>query len=119
MYSSQLLSHFEHPRNVGEIDPADASVEVQNPACGDILCLTMSLHKNRIAEIRFRAQGCVPTMACGSCVTELLQCKTVDEARNLRREDIVRAVGGLPQASIHASQLAMDALAGLLKQIKA
>jgi nitrogen fixation NifU-like protein len=119
MYSAQILDHFQNPRNAGEVESADASVEVQNPVCGDILRLTMSVSGDRIAEIRFRAQGCVPLMACGSCLTELIWGKTLQEARNVRREDLLTAIGGVPQASTHAGQLAVDALAALLKQIKA
>ena len=115
MYSSQVLDHFEHPRNPGELTGADASVQIENPACGDILKLTLKIEGGRIAEIRFLAQGCVPSIACASMLTELVQGRTIAEARQLRREQLVRAIGGLPKASIHASHLAMDALAAALK----
>ena len=72
----------------------------------------------RIVEARFRAKGCVPAMACGSLLTELMHGKTIEEARRLRREDLVKAIGGLPQASAHASHLAMDALTMVLKKIE-
>jgi nitrogen fixation NifU-like protein len=116
MYSAQVLDHFQHPRNAGEVANPDASVQIENPACGDVLKLTLRIVDSRIEEIRFLAQGCVPTMACASILTELLQGKTSTEARQLRREELVKAVGGLPKASLHASHLAMDALhAALMK----
>ena len=118
MYSPQLLDHFEHPRNPGEVATPDASVQVENPACGDILKLTIRIADDHIAEIRFLAKGCVPAMACGSALTELVKGKGVEAARRLRREELVKAVGGLPDASNHASHLAMDALAAALKQLK-
>ena len=118
MYSARLLDHFEHPRNAGEVSSPDAAAQVENPACGDILKLTLRVVDGRIAEIRFRAKGCVPSMACGSAITELLQGRAVEEACQLRREEIVKAVGGLPEASTHASHLAMDTLKALLKQLK-
>ena len=118
MYSPQLLDHFEHPRNPGEVANPDASVQVENPACGDILKLSMRIADDHIAEIRFLAKGCVPAMACGSVLTELVKGKGVETARRLRREELVKAVGGLPDASNHASHLAMDALAAALKQLK-
>jgi nitrogen fixation NifU-like protein len=118
MYSPQLLDHFEHPRNPGEVLDPDAVVQVENPACGDVLKLTMKVADGRIAEIRFLARGCVPAMACGSALTELVKGRTIDGARGLRREELVNAVGGLPEASAHASHLAMDALAAALRQIK-
>ena len=118
MYSPQLLDHFEHPRNPGEVSNPDAMVQVENPACGDILKLSMKVANGQIAEIRFLAKGCVAAMACGSALTELVQGKTLDAVSRLRREELVQAVGNLPEASIHASHLAMDALAAALKQLR-
>jgi len=116
MYSPQLLDHFQNPRNPGEVANADATVQLENPACGDILKLSMKVANGQIAEIRFLAKGCVPAMACGSAMTELVKGKTVEAASRLSREELVQAVGGLPDASIHASHLAMDELAALLKR---
>lgn len=115
MYSAQLLDHFEHPRNAGEVAQPDVSAEVSNPACGDILRLTLKIENDRIAEIRFKAKGCVPAMACGSAVTQLVQGETLDQAAQLTRDDVVQAVGGLPEASGHASHLAIDALTAALQ----
>ncbi len=116
MYSPELLDHFEHPRNAGDIAAPDASVRMENPACGDILQLTLKLSGGRIEEIRFRAKGCVASMACASALTELVRGRTLAEARTLSRDEVVRAVGGLPPASMHASHLAVDALAAALDQ---
>jgi nitrogen fixation NifU-like protein len=110
MYSLRLLDHFQNPRNPGVVLDADAFARVENPACGDILELSMKIRDGRILEIRFRAKGCVPAMACGSALTELLKGKTAEQARGVLRDELVLAVGGLPQTSIHASHLAMDAL---------
>ena len=121
MYSAELLDHFQNPRNAGELAAPDASARLENPVCGDILELALALEKTgsgkRIAEIRFRAKGCVPAMACGSAITELVKGKDIDDARRLTREELVRKVGGLPQASAHASHLAMDTLAELLRSL--
>jgi nitrogen fixation NifU-like protein len=118
VYSAKLLDHFEHPRNVGEIADADVSVRVENPACGDIMQLTLRLAAGRIAEARYRTRGCVAAIACGSALTAMLIGLTPGEAAMLKREAIVAAVGGLPNESTHASHLAMDALRAALKQIR-
>ena len=118
MYSAQLLDHFQNPRNAGEIAGADATAEIENPACGDVLRLTMKAGGGRIAGARFKAKGCVGSIACGSALTELIVGKTLNEAHNLKREDVITAVGSLPQGSIHAAQLAVDALSAALSQIK-
>lgn len=119
MYSAQTLDHFQDPRNAGEISNPDAAVEIENPVCGDVLRLTLKFNSGRISEVRFKAKGCVPAMACGSALTELVFGKTLEDARKLRREDVVAAVGGLPQASSHAVQLALDALSAALNQLVA
>ncbi len=117
MYSPQLLDHFQNPRNAGNMAGADAVVTVENPACGDVLQLSVKLDAGRIATVRFKAKGCVAAMASGSVLTELMAGRTIDEASKLRREDVVLAIGGLPPASGHAAQLAMDALAAALRKI--
>jgi len=115
VYSAELLDHFQNPRNAGEVEAPDSVARLENPACGDILELTLKLEGKRVADIRFRAKGCVPAMACGSAITELAKGKTVEEARQVSREELVQKVGGLPQASAHASHLAIDTLATLLR----
>jgi nitrogen fixation NifU-like protein len=118
MYSAQLLDHFQHPRNTGELADADIAVEIENPACGDVLRLTLKVRASRILEVRFKAKGCVPAMACASAMTELVAGKSLEEVRRLRPEDVIEAVGGVPQASIHAAQLSMDVLSAAMQQIK-
>jgi nitrogen fixation protein NifU and related proteins len=114
MFSPQLLDHFQNPRNVGDLEPADARSEVTNPVCGDILRLSLRIEDGRIAEARFKAQGCVPTIACGSALTELMRGKTVKEARSLNSLEIVAVLGSVPQASMHAAALALEALSNAL-----
>jgi nitrogen fixation NifU-like protein len=118
MYSAQLLDHFQNPRNTGEIAGADAIAEIENPACGDVLRLSLKSDAGRITEVRFKAKGCVAVIACGSALTELVVGRTLDEARALRPEDVISVVGGLPQGSIHAAYLAFDALTASLGKIR-
>ena len=118
MYSAQMLDHFRNPRNAGEIADADAIAEIEYPACGDILRLTLNVAAGRVTEVRFKAKGCVPAMACASALTELIKGKSLDEARAIRREELIGAVGGLPPASTHAAQLALDTLSEALRRIK-
>jgi len=115
MYSPELLDHFEHPRNSGELAGAGTRVLVENPACGDVLELAANFADDRIVEIRFRAKGCVPAMACGSALTELAKGSSLEQARRIGSEEVKQAVGGLPLASGHAAQLAVDALQALLR----
>ena len=116
MYSPELLDHFENPRNSGELPDSTAQVRLENPACGDVLELAVKVADGRITAIRFRAKGCVPAMACGSAITELVKERRMEDARALSKEDLLRAVGGLPSASGHAAQLALDALQAVLRK---
>lgn len=118
MYSPQLLDHFQNPRNAGDLPDADAIVELENPACGDVIRLSLKFRAGRIEGVRFKAKGCVPSMACGSALTELIQGKTLTEAYRLNRGDLVALVGDLPQASSHAAQLALDALKAALAKLE-
>ncbi|HUK73982.1 MAG TPA: iron-sulfur cluster assembly scaffold protein [Candidatus Bathyarchaeia archaeon] len=118
MYSPQLLDHFEHPRNAGELPGATARARIENPACGDVLELAANFVDGSIAELCFRAKGCVPAMACASAITELAKGRSLGEAIAIDREEVTRAVGGLPPASGHAAQLAVDALRAVITGAK-
>ena len=116
MYSALLLDHFQNPRHAGELPDANVTVRQENPVCGDILELSAVVRDGTIAMLRFRAKGCVPSMACASAVCELAQGKTISAARRISKQDVLASVGGVPNASDHAAQLALDAIAGLLRQ---
>jgi nitrogen fixation NifU-like protein len=117
MYSKQVLDHFEHPRNAGELTDANARVRVENPACGDILELAIRVIGGRIDAVRFLAKGCVPAMACGSLITEMIAGRTIQVASAISKEAVVKEIGGLPSASGHAAQLAVDAVRAVVKKV--
>jgi NifU-like protein involved in Fe-S cluster formation len=117
VYSPEVLDHFQNPRNAGDVESPDAAAELENSACGDVLRLTLKLEGKRIVDIRFRAKGCVPAIACGSALTELVKGRTLDESRLLSREELVLAVGGLPEASSHACHLAIETLNAALTKV--
>ena len=116
-YTEKVLDHFEHPRNVGELSAADAEVRLEHPVCGDIMNLAVKLADGRIDQVRYRTRGCVASIAAGSCLTEMIQGKSLAEVSSLNREQLLEALGGLPNASIHVTHLAMDALAQVLKKL--
>jgi len=118
MFSPAVLDHFQNPRNVGELPDATASVEVTNPVCGDVLHLAAQLENGCIAEARFLCQGCTTAIACASLLTVDLTGIKISNARDITSESISTQLGGLPPATMHAAQLAADALAALLAKIK-
>ena len=116
MYSSTLLDHFHHPRNVGEIAEASVVVEASNPVCGDLMKLWVVVHDGKIQEVKFKAAGCVPSVACGSWLTEAILSRPIDELATLTANDVIKELDGLPPASRHAAILAIDALKRLLER---
>src|SRR5260221_657415 len=117
-YSEIVLDHFEHPRNLGDIEKADARAKIEHPVCGDIMQLAVKVADGRIDDVRFRTRGCVASIAAGSCLTEMIKGKSIAEVRAVKREVLAEALGGLDNASIHATHLAMDVLAAVLGQLK-
>ena len=110
MYSDVVLDHFEHPRNVGVLEPADAEAEVMNPACGDIMRLYLRVEADRIIEAKFQTQGCPAAIAAGSMTTEMLVGLTLADAAGLKRDAVDEALGGLPPQKVHSSVLVEDAV---------
>jgi len=109
-YSKEFQDHLAHPRNAGELADATAIAEETNPVCGDRMRLSLRIHNGRIEAARFLAYGCPPTLACGSALAEMLEGMTANDAAILTRNDIVRAVGGLPARKHHAAALAIETL---------
>lgn len=118
-YSRIVIDHFQHPRNLGDLEPADAVAEVENPACGDRARLSLRVEDERITAARFRAEGCPAAIAATSMTTELLLGKTLNEAAALRDEDVAAALGGLPRNKLHCSVLAEDVIRAAIEDYRA
>ncbi len=109
-YSEIVIDHFQHPRNAGVLDDANAVGEDRNPVCGDHMKLMLRINAGEIAEARFQTRGCPAAIATSSMATVVLTGMNVEDAAQLKRQDFVDAVGGLPKAKIHCSVLAAAAL---------
>lgn len=112
-----MLEHFKNPQNAGELPNATAMVEVSNPVCGDILQLAVRVEDGRIADVRFKTRGCVTAIACSSMLTEMIRGQRLEEIRRIAPAQISDALGGLPPATFHGSQLACDALEAMLFKV--
>jgi nitrogen fixation NifU-like protein len=110
MYNEKVFEHYRNPRNVGEIKDADGVGVYMSDFCGDITKFWIKVAEGKIVEAKFKTQGCVASVACGSVLTELVKNKTVEEALGITREDVLDALGGLPEPKIHCSMLALDSL---------
>ncbi len=116
MYSAKVLDHFYNPRNVGEIAESTVMVEMTNPVCGDLLKLWAVIEDGNLVDVKFKTQGCVPAVACGSWLTEQILGRSLNELHGVTPEDIEAGLDGLPSGSRHAAVLAADALRRLLQQ---
>ena len=109
-YSEKVMDHFAHPRNVGEIEGANAVGQVGNAKCGDIMNIYMDIQDNIIKDVKFKTFGCGAAIATSSMATEMVRGKTVEEALQLTNKAVMEALEGLPPEKIHCSVLAEEAI---------
>lgn len=111
MYSETVIDHFEHPRNVGEIENASGVGTVGNAKCGDIMRIFLDIDDSGvIQDVKFKTFGCGAAVASSSMATEMVKGKTVQEALQLTNKAVMEALHGLPPAKIHCSLLAEEAI---------
>jgi nitrogen fixation NifU-like protein len=110
MYSEQVMDHFTNPRNMGEIPDADGVGEVGNPACGDIMRITLRIEEDRIVDAKFKTFGCAGAIASSSMATELIRGKTLEEALAVTNKAVAEALEGLPPQKLHCSVLAEEGI---------
>ena len=118
-YNDTVLDHFRNPRNAGPLADANAVGEERNPVCGDHMRLMLRIADDRIADARFQTRGCAAAIATSSVATEVLIGMPIAAAAQLKRQDFVDAVGGLPKSKIHCSVLAAAALKRALADYRA
>jgi len=101
-----------HPKNVGEIEHADASATEGSPACGDMVKLYLKVNSDthKIDDIKFQSYGCASNIATASIITEIAQNKTLEEAKKITWQQASDTLGGLPPVKVHCAVLAVDAL---------
>jgi nitrogen fixation protein NifU and related proteins len=111
-YNDAVLDHFSNPRNVGEMTESetDGFGLVGDPACGDQMKLWISVKSGRIARIAFKSYGCPGAIATSSMLTALAENKTIEEANRITDDEVIAALGGIPEKKKHCSLLGVRAL---------
>jgi len=109
IYSETTIDHAMNPRNVRDMEDADGFAKVTGP-CGDTMEIWLKLRNGIIAEASFLTDGCGTSIASGSTVTEMVKGRSITEARKINQQDILTALGGLPEESQHCALLAANTL---------
>ena len=96
MYTEKVMDHFQHPRNVGEIENASGVGTVGNAKCGDIMRIYLDIDDNQIIrDVKFKTFGCGAAVATSSMATEMVKGKSVQEAMEVTNKAVMEALDGL------------------------
>ena len=119
-YNETVIDHFTNPRHVGELKTrhTDGYALVGDPSCGDQMKLWISVKSGRISDIAFRSFGCPGAIATSSMLTVLTKGKTLDEAKRITDDDVVEALGGIPEKKRHCSLLGVQALQAAIEDFE-
>ena len=110
-YSEKVMDHFNHPRNVGEMENPSGVGTVGNAKCGDIMRMYLDIDDNGIIqEAKFKTFGCGAAVATSSMATELIKGKSINDALKLTNKAVMEALDGLPPVKVHCSLLAEEAI---------
>lgn len=120
--NNPLDGHSANPKNMGELKDADAVGTAGSPGCGDMLRMWMKFRENEsgkkvIDQATFQSFGCETAIAVASVATELLQGKTVDEARDMKGDELSAPLGPLPPMKIHCASLVEEAMKQALDNV--
>ena len=109
-YSPTLVDHFLNPRNAGLMREADGSGSDEYAGCGDLTRFYLRVREGHLAEARFQAYGCGPTIAAASVATELAAGRAVEDLATLKAQEIEDALDGPPEDLKHAAEVAAGAM---------
>jgi nitrogen fixation protein NifU and related proteins len=128
LYTDKVIEHFKNPHNQGEMADADAIGQAGNPQCGDVMKIYIKTKKQKnketdsddtiIDDIKFETLGCAAAISVSSMLTDLAKGKTLDKALEIKKDDIVKELGGLPPLKIHCSMLGVEALHEAIKEYR-
>ena len=114
IYSEAVIEHSMDPRNVGDLEDADGFARVTG-SCGDTMSIWLKVKNGAISDASFMTDGCGTTIAAGSMLTEMAKGKSISQAQKINQQDVLNALGGLPEESQHCALLAADTLKAALR----
>lgn len=114
LYAEAVIDHALKPRNFRSMPEADALAVVTGP-CGDTMEIWLKVNANKVVAASFWTDGCGPTVACGSIATEMLKGRTVAQSMAISQDEILNALGGLPEENRHCALLAANTVKEAVK----
>lgn len=117
-YTDKVIEHFMSPYNVGSMVDYDGKGQHGDVRCGDSLDIYIKVEDNIIKDISFLVFGCTAAVATSSVTTMLAKGKTIEEALEIKEEDITRELGGLPASKLHCSNLGATTLKKAIEDYK-
>lgn len=119
-YTDAVIDHFSNPRNVGEMAAGEFNgyACIGDPGCGDEMKLWILVREDRIERIAFKSFGCPGAISTSSMLTVLADGRTLTEALRISDDDVVKALGGIPENKQHCSLLGVKALHAAIKNLQ-
>jgi len=109
IYSETVIDHAMNPRNLGTMPDADGFARVTGP-CGDTMEIWLKVMDGIIIQATFYTDGCGTSIASGSMVAEMAKGKSITEAQKIGQQNVLDALGGLPDENEHCALLAANTL---------
>ena len=110
MYSERVRQHYANPRNAGSVDSPSGKAMVRSPIDSDTVLITLRIENGVVRDVKFKCMGCAVAIACSSMATEMVLGKPVEEASQIREQDVADALGGIPEYKMRCSNLAPEAI---------
>ncbi|MGD2142884.1 MAG: iron-sulfur cluster assembly scaffold protein [Anaerolineae bacterium] len=117
IYSQTVIEEAYNPKNIGRMSDPDVHGIVHG-WCGDTMEIYLKLNGERVERVTFVTDGCGATIACGSRLTQLVTGRTLEEAGELMPGDLIEALDGLPEESVHCAELAVSTLQNALFNLR-
>ena len=110
MYSEKVQDHYANPRYVGSVDEPSGRAVVRSPVDSDTVLITLRIEDGVIRDAKFKCMGCAVAIACSSMATEMVLGQPVEQASQLKEQDVADALGGIPEYKMRCSNLAPEAI---------
>jgi nitrogen fixation NifU-like protein len=110
LYSEQVRAHYANPRNVGSVDNPSGRAIVRSPIDSDTVLITLRIDNGVIQDVKFKCMGCAVAIACSSAATEMVLGQAVEQAYEIKEQEVADALGGIPEYKMRCSNLAPQAI---------